>query len=382
MNKHFKFKNSLVGKHKITKLYQKIITPFGNMLSNHIKKAFNKLKNPSLLFLKNWRSLSLGKKSLTIVTALLFFIIGIILNFIWVFPNFILYVLCFTTILFISSTAIRKFYREMKKLCVDVTSYEPFESANYFYLTKTNSSIIYILFPLFFVFAFGVGGVFIYSSISITPTLIWCLIYFAIVVYNSMLAYLQYIRCAVYIYKAANNELSFKKIISPDKEELPPNLIWINRMTKISHSIRNMFFGVGVLYIIAFAVFCFSKDYNVRIDATTFYFLWAIIFVFIVLVFPIVTGLNILNIKRIVIKVKDAYIHELLFEEEIISISNVTVGDKIASIMRNYCISIILKTPNYPIKGKLTAVYSLIATLINLIASAATILQYQGITLF
>lgn len=234
---------------------------------------------------------------------------------------------------------------------------------------------------MFFILAFGVGGIYIYSSIDFTPTLIWFLLYFIVVVYLSMLAYLQYIRCAVYIHKAANNDLPFKKIISPDKEELPPNLTWITRMTKISHSMRNMFFMVGVLYIFAFAVFCFSKEYNVRIDATTFYLLWTIIFLFIVLAFPSVTALNIINIKKIVVKTKDAYVHELLFENKIVSVSDVTFGDKVTSIVRNYCISIILNTPNYP-KGKLTAISSLIATLINLAASAVTILQYQGISLF
>lgn len=369
-------------KGKICRICSTKIIPYIRKFTRYCKKTVCAMKNsllsPSFFF----KEKKTRKKTIAIMFGVLIFMIaGIVFNFIWPFPNYVLFDVIFILILLISTFTLNYFYKNMELLCVEVTPYQPFERSNHFYLIKSESSVIYVIFPLFFILAFGIGGSIIYSSIMFTPTFIWCLIFFTVVVYFSMVAYIQYIRFAYYLHAATNNNISFNKIITPDKEELPPNLIWQVRITKISHVLRNMFFTVGALYIIAFSVFCFSKAYGVRIDGALFYALWAIIFVFIVLVFPLVTAKNIMNIRKIVAKTKTAYIHELIFEEKALSSPAIDFGDKLLSIIRNYCISIILNSSDYPIKGKLTAIYSAVAALINLGASVATILQYHGISL-
>lgn len=369
-------------KKTMCKVYSTKISPCVKKFTSYCKKIGCTIKNHLLIPSSFFKGKMPRKKTIAIMIGILIFmLVGIAFNFIWPFPNYVFYDVTFSLILLITTFTLNYFYKNMELLCIEVTSYQPFERSNHFYLIKSESSVIYIIFPLFFILSFGIGGSIIYSSIVFTPTFIWCLIFFTVVVYFSMVAYIQYIRFAYYLHASANNDIPFNKIITPDKVELPPNLIWQVRITKISHVLRNMFFTVGALYIIDFSVFCFSKAYGVRIDDAFFFALWSIIFIFIVLVFPLVTTKNIMNIRKIVAKTKTAYIHELIFEEKELSSPAADFGDKLSYIIRNYCISIILNTSDYPIKGKLTIIYSVVAALINFGASIATILQYQGISL-
>lgn len=336
---------------------------------------WDRLREPSRLFEFKWKASTwlplLGSVGV-------FFLLGFILNHFWPFPNFYFFVIIFSIIITTVCSTLKFFYRSMKLLYADIMLYEPFIVANKFYLEDTQKSSVYLIFPLFFIGTFGIGGSIIYSEIHLTPTFIWCLAYFVVAVYLSMLAYLQYIRFACYLYKAAHNDSGFANLITPEKKELPPNLSWLILLTKISHSLLNMFFIVGASYIAAFAVFCFSPIYGIRIDDVLFYGLWIIIFVCIVLAFPLVTAINIRSIKRLVSKTKDAFVSELMFEKQFAPSEEMKWITKFSTIIRNQCISIILKTPDYPIKGRLNIAYSTVATLINLSASLVTILQYQG----
>ena len=337
------------------------------------------LIEPSRLFVQDW---SRQAKYIILSFYILFLLSGTILNLIWTFPNFFFFQIAFSTIFTTVVYSLHYFFHNMRLLCVEVISYPPFEPANWFYLEITKKSTVYLFFPLFFIGAFGIGGSIIYKAILFTPTFIWCLVYFVIVVFFSMLAYLQYARFFIYLQKVAKCEKSFEHIIDPENKELPPNLTWLIRLTRVSHTMRNMFFIVGVIYIVAFSVFCFSPIYNININGFIFYSLWSIIFFFIVLTFPFVTSVNIIAIKKLVVKVKDAYVQELLFEERIGSLVNSGWDIKVFSIVRNYCIIMIQKMPNYPLKGYLNIGYSVIATLLNLSASLVTLLQYNGMELF
>lgn len=342
-------------------------------------KILKPLLCPSLLF--NIVSNITGMGKIVIVTIMSIYATGgVVFNIFWPFPNFYLFILIFLSITIIVVLTLKYCHKNMNLLCVDVMPFQPFDKANYFYLSQTKTSLLYILFPLFFVLSFGIGGITLFSTIKFTPTLIWSLTFFSVVVYLSMSAYLQYIRFALYLQFAANSNLPFEKIISIDKKELPPHLPWLIKLTKISHVLRNMFFLVGALYILAFAGFCFLDSFGVNINATIFYVLWAIIFVFIVMAFPIVTINNIMNIKKIVTKTKESYICELIFDDCLHSPDS-SFNTNMFSILRNYCISIILNTSDYPMKGGLTVACSICATVINLAASVATILQYQATVL-
>lgn len=72
------------------------------------------------------------------------------------------------------------------------------------------------------------------------------------------------------------------------------------------------------------------------------------------------------------------YIDELIYETKILSLSGSPLLEKIVFIMRNYCISVILKSNDYPIAGKLNTLYTVFGTIINLTASIVTILGYQN----
>ena len=138
---------------------------------------------------------------------------------------------------------------------------------------------------------------------------------------------------------------------------------------------------VGGLYILAFAMFCFSPVYHVKIGAGLFYALWIIIFVLIVLAFPVICYQKVDDIKRLVAKTKHCYIHEILLENQLQQ-SPINDIERLSIIMRNYCISIVLNTPNYPVSGKANAFFSAVGVIINFAASIATVLQYQGIQLY
>ena len=307
--------------------------------------------------------------------------IGFILNSIWNFPNFKFYVILFSLILTITYASLSYFYPGMNTLHTEVTGLQPFEKSEYFYIEETASSIFYAVFPICIIVIFGVGGSIIYGGISFTPTFIWCLFYFTVVVYFSMLAYSQYIRFAIYLYKAAHNETQFTNMIIPDQREFPPKLSWLIHITKISQVMNFMFFMVGGLYILAFAMFCFSPVYHVKIGAVLFYALWIIIFVLIVLAFPVVYYQEVTDIKQLVAKTKHCYIREILLENQLQQSPVNDIG-RLSIIMRNYCISIVLNTPNYPDSGKAAAFFSTVGVIINFAASIATVLEYQGIHLF
>ena len=336
------------------------------------------LIEPSRLFDKKRRPQREMIKILVLAVALF---TGFYLNTRWHFPNFTFYVIAFSLILAVTYISLSYFYPSMDTLHAEVTGFHPFDKSEYFYIEETTSSVFYVIFPLCFIVVFGVGGSMIYGSISFTPTFIWCLFYFTVVVYFSMLAYSQYIRFAVYLYKAAHNEQQFENMIIPDQRELPPKLSWLIHITKISQILNLMFFMVGGLYILAFAMFCFSPVYHVKIGAGLFYFLWIIIFVFIVLAFPIICYQKVNDIKRLVAKTKHCYIHEILLENQLQQ-SPINDIERLTIIMRNYCISVVLNTPNYPVSGKANAFFSTVGVIINFAASIATVLQYQGIQLF
>lgn len=330
---------------------------------------------PSLLFDNSAKSVC-GSRIAVFSLICIFAVGGVFFNVRWPFPDYYLFVLIFSGITAIVVLTLRYCYKNMRLLCVDVTSFRPFEKANYFYISQTKSSIIYFLFPLFFVFSFGIGGVVLFSTIELTPTLVWSLTFFAFVVYLSMTAYLQYIRFALYLCLAANNNLLFENIMSIDKKDIPPKLPWLVKLTRVSHVFRNMFFLVGALYIIAFAGFCFWGSFGVNINAAFFYILWGIIFIFIVIVFPVVTIMNFINVKRIVAKTKESYINELVLDDLQIPPDSSSEA-KLFLMLRKYCVYVISNTPDYPIKGGLTITYSVLATILNLAASIVTILQYH-----
>lgn len=343
-------------------------------IKKRIARAFSCLVCPSRMFAPSDEFSKNERKMSVIALTILYMIIGFSLNLIWPFPYFFFTVCFFISISLIVCRTIRQFIIKMKDICTELFPMKPFEKANYFYLVKSEKSIVYIVFPISFVCIFGIGGVALYSSIMITPTLVWMLILFSITVYLSMIAYSQYIRFSYYLYLSANNEYAFENIICPGCKELPPKLSWQVSLAKLSHLARNMFFLVGALYIFGFGWFCFSKVYQVDINAYFFYLLWIVIFVFIVLMLPITTWQNYVNIRKIVDRTKNALVAKLLLEKDVLFPDNSIMS----SIFRNQCISIVLSTRKYPLDGSLNIIYTVSASIINLLASIATILQYQA----
>jgi len=364
---------------QIPKVRQKVSAGYKTL--DRIKNQFTAISfllEPSKLFCVKRRLQTETVKIFVLATALL---IGFSLNVRWNFPNFTFYVVLFSVILAVAYGCLSYFYPSMNTLHAEVTGLHPFDKSEYFYIEETSSSIFYIIFPLCFIVIFGVGGTVIYGAVSFTPTFIWCLLYFTVVVYFSMLAYSQYIRFAIYLYKASHNDQQFENMIVPNQRELPPKLSWLIHITKISQVLNFMFFIVGGSYIFAFAMFCFSPVYHVKIGVGLFYTLWIVIFVFVVLAFPVICYRKVADIKRLVAKTKHCYIHEILLEKQLQQ-SPVNDIARLSIIIRNYCISIVLNTPNYPTGGKVSTVFSAVGVIINFAASIATVLEYQGIRLF
>jgi hypothetical protein len=101
--------------------------------------------------------------------------------------------------------------------------------------------------------------------------------------------------------------------------------------------------------------------------------LWAIIFIAIVLVFPIVSFIEFYSIKRLVEKVKQAYIAEI--KNDLHKNSNTQKATVESRILGEVFSTAVLQSSNYPIKNTLGIVYATVLTILNLVGSIDIAIQ-------
>ncbi|MCR4719075.1 MAG: hypothetical protein K5768_05535 [Firmicutes bacterium] len=304
-------------------------------------------------------------------------IIGMELNHFWVFPYSVFFCINFTIILSICIFTLKKITKSLSEIVIDIGFYSKTIKANYIYEKYCKNSILNFIIPLAVVLIFGIGGCLMFGGIKLTPSLIWFLTYFCITVYFSIVIYLQYIYLAVYIFMLSKSDGYYKGNNKSIIDYTPANIGWVKDLTKLSHLSRNAFFTVGSLYIISFGGFCFLPGTAADIKSIEFYLLWSIIFLAIVVVFPAISVLEIIWIKKIVNCLKLSLINDLYTEQHLFN-----MADKygLISSLKNLTATIssvqIMNSKDYPISSGWGMCYSLILTVFNLIASIATILQY------
>lgn len=240
-----------------------------------------------------------------------FILIGIFLNLITKFDYFYIFITLFTMILLIVIYSQKIFIKYTKKLRGSNAYEKIFERPNY-YIFKSSKSNVNFLFPVFFVFIFLFGGLLLFETSTFNITLIYVLSYFIVIVFLSMRSYLMSIYLAQYIYNLSKEKGTFTDFSLLENNILPFELSWIDNIRKLFAKFQLAFFLVGLLYIAAFASFCFLPDFGVQINSTTFIILWLVIFIFVVLGFPILSFFMNFHIKKVANKFRNDYIQSLV----------------------------------------------------------------------
>ena len=310
----------------------------------------------------------------TVVFILLYYILGLYLNFLYTFPYFIAFSAMFIFLWFATRLAELVFMRSMDEICAETVSLRPFTKANYIYMMKCKKSPLNIFVPAAVTLLFTSGGLSMFGALEMNLTTIWMLTIFVAVVYISILGYLQYVYLMIYIVKAANSNERFgfngNGLFSLEEID------WLAKLTKLSHLYRNVFFTAGILYISAFAMFCFLPGVNAHINSMFFYILWSMIFLAIVVTFPVVSIIEFNCIKKLVESLKCSYVHEL----SVIPVED--TGNSILSgtniLLKNIFLNLLLQGRGYPIRSRVSSCYAYVSSLINLAGAAITILEFSG----
>lgn len=308
--------------------------------------------------------------------CVLFLILGTILHQKWSFPHFFEFVFTFALIGVIAFFSTTHFSKEITHIVAAVADQPGAKNANHIYYIYCIDSPLYVLAPLTIILIFGIGGCSMFGAMSLNPTLIWVLTLFFLVVYISIIGYLQYVVLVIYIWKLASGSGKYKRLPKSMVECIPAQLEWIQRLTKLSHTYRNSFFTLGSAYIIAFGAFCWLPEMRANTSILAFYLLWGIIFVVIVLLFPVASVLEYRWIKQIVGHLKSSCIEDLISESKINRKATVAVLSPAAErFVQTLCAMQIMNSMDYPIKSTWATCYAALLSIFNFGAAAATILQ-------
>lgn len=347
------------------------------------KKALSGLYNRfinTLTYPNKFLSALSARKLLCFEVFSLFYIgIGIIFDRIWEFPRFYEFGMLFVFIGALVRWATIHFSRKMSKIAAALSNQPAAKKANSFFFRYCTKSVIYIVCPTITVLVFGIGGCAMFGALNITPTLIWILILFSCVVYQSIVGYLQYVSLAMYIYNLAHGTGTFCNISKEQVGCIPAEIEWLQTLTKLTHTYRNAFFTLGSAYIVAFGAFCWFPEMKVNTSSCIFYILWAIIFAAIVFFFPIVSLFEYLWIKEIVSRLKKSCIQDLHRER---SISENSKGPFISPASQNLlqliCETQIIMSKDYPASSHLATCYAVLLGTLNFGTAVFSFLQ--GVT--
>ncbi|MFT3985114.1 MAG: hypothetical protein QM697_14495 [Lachnospiraceae bacterium] len=318
-----------------------------------------------------WQSSVLKKNTIIRILCimLIFFVISLLCNRRWEFPHFYLFFTTFTGVLLLALFSEIRYTVQINRIRAQTANKSGFRIANSKFLQFEQSKWVGVI-ALIVVCIFGVGGVAIYGAIAITPTLIVCLVYFSIVVYLSLVGYVQYILLFAYIIFIAQDKAEFKRVEQELTNTLPAEINWLHGLTKLTHFYRSTFFTVGTFYIAAFWFYCSSPQFDVLLGHWLHYVLWAIIFIAIVVIFPLVSIIEFNLIKKLVTKVKCAYIEEIkLSLQESGDKTKLTVEHRILGEVFS---SSILQSSGYPITNRLGIAYAAALAVLNLVGSIDT----------
>lgn len=299
-----------------------------------------------------------------------FALLGVLFQHKYPFPYFYTFIVLFLFIGTLCFWAEKRYCKVIKEISAALLHQECTLSANAFITTWGTRSPIFVAGPLATVLVFGVGGCSMFGAIQLIPTLIWMLLLFAVTVAISIVGYVQYICLAIYIAKLAHGGGLYKALEKDAANYVPAEISWIQKIAKLSHMYRTVFFTVGCAYIVAFAGFCFWSEMDAETSSPSFYILWSIIFVAIVMVFPIISALEYKWIKKVIQDLKESYIYDL--EQERLVLRKTQSG-QLVSMVVSINVRQILDSKDYPLHSVWGAGYAVAMTFINFLTTATTI---------
>ena len=322
-----------------------------------------------------WRDIIIKHRISAIILFCMYLMIGIVFNFCYAFPHFYLFTFLFLVIGTIVFLCMNYFSKQMLKLVSTLAIQTGARSANVFYYSYSQKTPMYIICPITVVLIFGIGGCRMFGALKSNPTLYWMLCLFAIVVYISIIGYLQYVFLFLYIIKLANSKETYTNIQHNLDEYIPAELEWLQDLTKLCHIYRSAFFTLGSIYILAFGFFCYLPEMVTDINNPWFFILWGIISIAIVVVFPITAIIEKNRIKSIVIKLKKTYVQDLVNEINLKSMNETSLETIQRRFFETVYTSQIMTSKDYPIHSFGNSIYNISLSLFNVVASIITIIQ-------
>lgn len=336
---------------------------------NRIKKALNN-RNIDLTCPESWL-LKQPKKPYKVSGCFCgFIIIGVVFQQKYPFPYFYFFLCMFLFIVFLCFWAEQYYCKAIRKITDELRHQNCASDANDFIATWGTQSPIFVAAPIATLLIFGVGGCQMFGAIRLTPTLMWVLLLFSVAVMTSIVGYVQYVCLAVYLAKLSHPAGRYKGLEKGPVNYTPAEISWIQELVKLSHTYRTTFFTVGGTYIISFSSFCFWPDMSARTSSPWFYILWFIIFVAIVLAFPIISSLEYKWIKQIIHHLKKSYIYDLEREQNLLKKSQ---SKQLVAVIISISARQILDSKDYPFRSTLGIGYAIAMTFINFLTTITTI---------
>lgn len=300
-------------------------------------------------------------------------------NYKYPFPHFLFFYTIFTLIGVSASYFIYFFNQKINHIISLTVKEPPCERARIIIQKNQNRGLNKII-PIAIVMIFGIGGCIIFSNLEITPTFLCCILIFIPIVYMSISGYLKYIYLCVFIYMIAVSPKQYKNLPTIKSSQIPPNINWHRDLKNLFFVYQGAFFLLGLMYIVAFSKFCFSSEYGVYHNSVIFYFLWGIIFLFVVVAFPVIVLLEIQWMKKIDHNIAEYYFVEFkkekfFFEQEY------KPSEFFADMIRRTIIKEILNIKENKVQTMIFKGYSVVMTIVNFVISLITILEFCNIDL-
>lgn len=266
------------------------------------EQLYNKIEN---LKIHNW-----------IIFLFIITIIGFIINILSPYPWFygIVSIMCAISTIAIFSE--RFFLKNFNIILEMISGFGARASSLIIWCKRFERSKFIYYYSGVIIIYFGILGLLLLNNYPSIVSLIYILIFFAIMVFISMIGYIQYIFLALFMFKLA-------KIPKPQKRfsaQIPSNVDWIVKINKLVDIYNISFFVLSMLYIASLYLFCFSPQFGVMVNGLTMFvkvilsLCWGLISLAIGLILPMVYTTEYLLLRKYIKQVKDKHI-ELVCED-------------------------------------------------------------------
>ena len=234
-------------------------------------------------------------------------VISIVLNAFYPMKLYTIKVIIMVSILLIAIYAEQKFIAAIGNLNTKMAgnNYVKISDIKVKFFRRVNGKHNFFI-PIFFIVFFGSSAITL-ELVKIDPLGVCCLIAFVVIVYFSIVGYMQYIYLAIFIKDLA--EIDFNKADQIYNKAYPAKTEWLVDITKLYQLYRNCFFLTGSLYIIAFYIFTYKFQIT---EYPRVFLCWGVIFIAIVVLFPVTCLSEYINIQVIVSNIKEAAVSNYL----------------------------------------------------------------------